>query len=85
MNVNMKKETKIKIIKNLIKLHIPFGRFSEENLKWKLHKLQLGYLASDAVFDRPKYYGWPHKIFIYENMLKTVLFLIFLKKLIYLI
>lgn len=67
MHVNMKKETKIKIIKNLIKLHIPFGRFSEENLKWKLHKLQLGYLASDAVFDRPKYYGWPHKIFIYEN------------------
>lgn len=63
----MKKELKIKLIRNLIKLHIPFGRFSEENLRWKLHKLELGYLAPDAVFDKPKYYGWPHKIFLYEN------------------
>ena len=47
----MNKEQKIKIIKNLIKLHIPFGRFSEENLTWKLHKLQFGYLAPDAIFE----------------------------------
>lgn len=63
----MNKEHKIKIIKKLIKLHIPFGRFSEENLRWKLHRLQLGHLAADAVFDRPKYYGWANKIFLYEN------------------
>lgn len=63
----MEKNLKISLFKKLINLHIPFGRFSEENLKWKLHKLQLGYLASDAVFDKPKYYGWPHKIFLYEN------------------
>lgn len=63
----MEKNLKISLLKKLINLHIPFGRFSEENLKWKLHKLQLGYLAHDAVFDKPKYYGWAHKIFLYEN------------------
>lgn len=61
------KNLKIAILKKLINLHIPFGRFSEENLKWQLHKLQLGFLAPNAVFDKPKYYGWPHKIFLYEN------------------
>ena len=61
------KSWKIKFAKKLIKLHIPCGKYSESNLTWLIYKAELGYLAKDAVFEKPKYYGWPNKIFLYEN------------------
>lgn len=58
---------KVKLARYLLKLNIPFGKYSYENLKWYIFQSELGYFDDTASFEKPKYYGWPHKIFLYEN------------------
>lgn len=58
---------KLRIAKFLLKLHIPFGKYSFNHLKWYIFQSELGYYDKTAIFEKPKYYGWPNKIFLYEN------------------
>lgn len=55
------------IVKFLIKLHIPSGRFSEDKLRWKLFKESMAYCDETADVACPDALGWPQKMFFYEH------------------